>query len=45
MLMCVVRIDLTKTFDQVYREGSFKILSKIGCPPKVHYIIGSMYTT
>lgn len=45
MFMCVAHIDLTMAFDQVFREGSLKILSNIGCPPKVHYIIKSMHTT
>ena len=29
----VASIDLTKAFDLVSRDGLFKILAKIGCPP------------
>ena len=32
-------IDLTKAFDLVSRDGLFKILAKIGCPPKLLSII------
>jgi hypothetical protein len=27
-------VDLTKAFDLVSRDGLFKVLSKVGCPPK-----------
>jgi hypothetical protein len=36
-------IDLTKAFDLVNREGLFKILSKIGCPPKLLSLIRSFH--
>ena len=28
-------VDLTKAFDLVSRTGLFKLLEKIGCPPKL----------
>ena len=34
-------VDLTKAFDLVSRSGLFKILQKIGCPPKLLAIITS----
>ena len=34
-------IDLTKAFDLVSRDGLFKILPKIGCPPRLLSIIRS----
>ena len=34
-------IDLTKAFNLVSRDGLFKILPKIGCPPKLLSIIRS----
>ena len=36
-------IDLTKAFDLVSREGLLRILSKIGCPPKLHSLIESFH--
>ena len=36
-------IDLTKAFDSVSRDGLFKILPKIGCPPKLLNIIKSFH--
>ena len=36
-------IDLTKAFDLVSRDGLFKILPKIGCPPKLLSIIRSFH--
>ena len=36
-------IDLTKAFDLVSREGLFKVLAKIGCPPKLLQIIQSFH--
>ena len=32
-------VDLTKAFDLVSRDGLFKVLKKIGCPPKLLAII------
>ncbi|XP_050707960.1 uncharacterized protein LOC126993145 [Eriocheir sinensis] len=36
-------IDLTKAFDLVSRDGLFKILPKIGCPPRLLSIIRSFH--
>ena len=36
-------IDLTKAFDLVSRDGLFKILPKIGCPPTLLSIIKSFH--
>ena len=36
-------IDLTKAFNLVSRDGLFKILPKIGCPPKLLSIIKSFH--
>ena len=36
-------IDLTKAFDLVSRDGLFKILTKIGCPPKLKSLIESFH--
>ena len=36
-------IDLTKAFDLVSRDGLFKILSLIGCPPKLLSFIKSFH--
>ena len=36
-------IDLTKAFDLVSRDGLFKVLPKIGCPPKLLSIIKSFH--
>ena len=37
-------IDLTKAFDLVSRDGLFKALEKIGCPPKLHSMIESFHS-
>ena len=39
----VAFIDLTKAFDLVSKDGLFKILPKIGCPPKLLSIIRSFH--
>ena len=39
----VAFIDLTKAFDLVSRDGIFKFLPKIGCPPKLLSIIRSFH--
>ena len=44
MPLYVAFIDLTKAFDLVSREGLFKILPKIGCPPKLLSLIESFHT-
>ena len=43
MPVYVAFIDLTKAFDLVSREGLFKFLPKIGCPPKLLSIIESFH--
>ena len=39
----VAFIDLTKAFDLVSRDGLFKILAKIGCPPTLLSIVKSFH--
>ena len=40
---CIAFIDLTKAFDFVSRDGLFKILPFIGCPPKLLIFIKSFH--
>ena len=44
MPLYIAFIDLTKAFDMVSRDGLFKILPKIGCPPKLQSMIESIHT-
>ncbi|XP_066282992.1 uncharacterized protein [Branchiostoma lanceolatum] len=44
MPLYIAFIDLTKAFDMVSRDGLFKILPKIGCPPKLQSLIESFHT-
>ena len=44
MPLYVAFIDLTKAFDLVSREGLFRILLRIGCPPKLQSMIESFHT-
>ena len=44
MPLYVAFIDLTKAFDLVSREGFFRILLKIGCPPRLQSMIESFHT-
>ena len=44
MPLYVAFIDLTKAFDLVSREGLFRILLKIGCPPKLQSMIEAFHT-
>ena len=44
MLLHIAFIDLTKVFDRVSRDGIFKVLPKIGCPPKLQSMIESFHT-
>ena len=44
MPLYVAFIDLTKAFDLVSREGLFKILPKIGCPPKLQSLLESFHS-
>jgi exonuclease III len=37
-------IDLTKAFDLVSRDGLFKLLPKIGCPPKLTLLAESFHS-
>ena len=39
----VAFIDLTKAFDLVSRDGLFKILTKISCPPTLLSIVKSFH--
>ena len=42
--MYIVFVDITKAFDTVNRELLFKILGKLGCPPKFVRLIQSLYS-
>ncbi len=44
MPLYIAFIDLTKAFDLVSREGLFRILPKIGCPPKLQSLIKSFHS-
>ena len=44
MPLYIAFIDLTKAFDLVSRDGLFKVLPKIGCPPKMQSMIESFHT-
>ena len=39
----VAFIDLTMAFDLVSRDGLFKVLERIGCPPKLLTIVGAFH--
>ena len=41
MPLYVAFIDPTKAFDLIGRDGLFKVLQRIGCPPKLHNLIES----
>ena len=43
MGLFVAFIDLTKAFDTVSRDGLWKILSRLGCPPKFLTIIRQLH--
>ena len=43
MPLYIAFIDLTKAFDLVSRDGLFKALCKIGCPPRLHSLIVSFH--
>ncbi|CAH1266638.1 Hypp3464 [Branchiostoma lanceolatum] len=36
-------IDLTKTFDTVSRDGMWRILARLGCPPKLLQIVQQLH--
>ena len=44
MPLYIAFIDPTKAFDLVSRDGLFKVLPKIGCPPKLQSMIASFHT-
>ena len=44
MPLYIAFIDLTKAFDLVSRDGLFKALRKIGCPPRLHSLIESFHS-
>ena len=44
MPLYVTFINLTKVFDLISRDGLFKILSKIGCPPKLRSLVESFHS-
>ena len=44
MPLYIAFIDLTKAFDLVSRDDLFKVLPKIGCPPKLQSMIASFQT-
>ena len=44
MPLYIAFIDLTKAFDLVSRGGLFKVVPKIGCPPKLQSMIASFHT-
>ena len=44
MPLYIAFINLTKAFDLVSRDGLFKVLPKIGCPPKLQSMIESFHT-
>ena len=43
MPLFIAFIDLTKAFDLVSRSGLFKLLQKIGCPPRLLTVITSFH--
>ena len=44
MPLYIAFIDLTKAFDLVSRDGLFKALRKISCPPRLHSLIVSFHS-
>ena len=44
MPLYIAFIDLTKALDLVSRDDLFKVLPKIGCPPKLQSLIESFHT-
>ena len=44
MSLYIAFIDLTKAFDIISRDGLFKVLTRIGCPPKLQSMIESFQT-
>ena len=44
MPLYIAFIDITKAFDLISRDGLFKVLTRIGCPPKLQSMIESFQT-
>ena len=44
MPLYIAFIDITKAFDLVSRDGLFKALCKISCPPRLHSLIESFHS-
>ena len=44
MLLYIAFTDLTQAFDLVSRDGLFKVLPKIGCPPKLQSLVDYFHT-
>ena len=44
MPLYIAFIDLIKAFDLVSRDGLFKVIPKIGCPPTLQSMIESFHT-
>ena len=44
MPLYIAFINFTKAFDLVSRDGLFKALHKIGCPPRLHSLIESFHS-
>ena len=44
MPLYIAFIDLNKAFNLVSRDGLFKALCKIGCPPRLHSLIESFHS-
>ena len=44
MPLYIAFIDITKAFDLVSRDGLFKALRKIHCPPRLHSLIESFHS-
>ena len=43
MGLCAAFVDLTKAFDTVSRDGLWKILARLGCPPKFLTILRQLH--
>ena len=39
MGLYVAFMDLTKAFDTVSRDGLWKIMTRLGCPPKLKFMV------
>ena len=43
MGLCAAFVDLTKAFDSISRDGLWKILVRLGCPPKFFTILRQLH--